>query len=96
MKHYKDPATNELFAYEADGSQDDFIRVGLVPVSNEEAELLRVAAAQALLATMPYTQKRAAEYPSIGDQLDALFHAGLFPAEMAAKLQAIKDKFPKG
>ena len=39
---------------------------------------------------------RVLEYPSIGDQLDALFHAGVFPAEMAAQIQAVKDKYPKG
>jgi hypothetical protein len=38
---------------------------------------------------------RAAEYPDIGDQLDALFHAGLFPSDMASALQAVKDKYPK-
>lgn len=43
-----------------------------------------------------YKQKRVTEYPSIGDQLDALFHAGVFPAEMAAQIQAVKDKYPKG
>ena len=43
-----------------------------------------------------YKNKRAPEYPSIGDQLDALFHAGVFPPEMAAKIQAVKDKYPKG
>lgn len=43
-----------------------------------------------------YASKRAAEYPSIGDQLDALFHAGVFPADMAATIQAVKDKYPKG
>jgi hypothetical protein len=43
-----------------------------------------------------YKQKRVTEYPSIGDQLDALFHAGVFPAEMAAEIQAVKDKYPKG
>jgi hypothetical protein len=43
-----------------------------------------------------YQRLRAPEYPSIGDQLDALFHAGVFPPEMAAKIQAIKDKYPKG
>lgn len=42
-----------------------------------------------------YRRKRADEYPAIGDQLDALFHAGVFPAEMAAQIQAIKDKYPK-
>ena len=33
-------------------------------------------------------------YPSIGDQLDSLFHAGVFPEEMATKLQAVKDAYP--
>ena len=42
-----------------------------------------------------YRQQRAVEYPSIGDQLDALFHAGVFPAEMAARIQAVKNRFPK-
>lgn len=42
-----------------------------------------------------YQRSRAVEYPSIGDQLDALFHAGVFPTEMAAQIQAIKDKYPK-
>ena len=43
-----------------------------------------------------YARKRVKEYPSIGNQLDALFHAGVFPAEMAAEIQAVKDKYPKG
>jgi hypothetical protein len=42
-----------------------------------------------------YARKRAPEYPPIGDQLDALFKAGVFPADMAAKIQAVKDKYPK-
>lgn len=42
-----------------------------------------------------YARERVAEYPSIGDQLDALFHAGVFPEAMAAQIQAIKDKYPK-
>lgn len=43
-----------------------------------------------------YKSLRRNEYPSIGDQLDALFHAGVFPPEMAEKIQAVKDKYPKG
>lgn len=39
--------------------------------------------------------KRKVEYPNIGDQLDALFKAGVFPPEMAAQIQAVKDKYPK-
>jgi hypothetical protein len=43
-----------------------------------------------------YKAHRVQEYPPIGDQLDALFKAGVFPAEMAAAIQAVKDKYPKG
>lgn len=42
-----------------------------------------------------YKDQRRQEYPSIGDQLDALFHAGAFPPEMEAQIQAVKDKYPK-
>lgn len=42
-----------------------------------------------------YELLRRAEYPSIRDQLDALFHAGVFPDEMAEKLRAVKEKHPK-
>ena len=42
-----------------------------------------------------YKYNRKFEYPSIGDQLDALFHAGVFPEEMAEKIQAVKNKYPK-
>lgn len=43
-----------------------------------------------------YQEQRVQEYPPIGDQLDALFHAGVFPDDMAATIQAVKDKYPKG
>ena len=42
-----------------------------------------------------YVVRRLEEYPPIGDQLDALFHAGAFPENMAAKIQAVKDAHPK-
>ena len=54
-----------------------------------QAEITRL---QAEYDAKAYARSRAAEYPAIGDQLDALFHAGVFPAEMAAQIQAIKDK----
>ena len=43
-----------------------------------------------------YKKQRAAEYPSIGDQLDALWKGGEAAAEMLAKVQAVKNKYPKG
>jgi hypothetical protein len=42
-----------------------------------------------------YRAQRATEYPSIGDQLDALFHAGMMPLELTIQIQAIKAKYPK-
>ena len=39
--------------------------------------------------------QRMSEYPSIGDQLDALYHAGVFPEDMANQIKAVKDKYPK-
>ena len=42
-----------------------------------------------------YARNRANEYPSIGDQLDALYHAGTFDATMTAAIKAVKDKYPK-
>jgi hypothetical protein len=42
-----------------------------------------------------YQENRVKEYPQIGDQLDALYHAGVFPAAMTASIKAIKDKYPK-
>lgn len=47
------------------------------------------------LTELKYADNRKKEYPSIGDQLDDLFKAGLFSEEMASKIQAIKDKYPK-
>ena len=55
-----------------------------------------LAAVNAWVDPNAYKQKRVTEYPSIGNQLDALFHAGVFPDEMAAQIQAVKDKYPKG
>jgi hypothetical protein len=42
-----------------------------------------------------YKYYRMKEYPSIGDQLDALWKGGEAAAEMLAKVQAIKNKYPK-
>ena len=42
-----------------------------------------------------YYAKRRAEYPSIGDQLDAFWKGGDAATAMLAKIQAVKDKYPK-
>lgn len=52
MKHYKD-SENNVYAYEADGSQDAFILDGLTPITDAEADALRT-----LSATVPQTVTR--------------------------------------
>jgi hypothetical protein len=42
-----------------------------------------------------YQIKRRFEYPNIGDQLDALYHAGVFPTDMAEQIRLVKEKYPK-
>lgn len=39
MKYFKD-AKGNVFAYAADGSQDEFIQHGLTPISESEAKLI--------------------------------------------------------
>ena len=76
------------------GVVTQWIKPTVSPVTDEQidAELSRL---QSDYAAKEYQRKRAFEYPAIGDQLDALFHAGVFPADMASKIQAVKDKYPK-
>jgi hypothetical protein len=42
-----------------------------------------------------YYAKRRAEYPSLGDQLDALWKGGEAQANMQAQIAAVKAKYPK-
>lgn len=42
-----------------------------------------------------YAELRRKEYPTIGDQLDAMWKGGAALQEMAQKVAAVKEKFPK-
>ena len=42
-----------------------------------------------------YRDERRSQYPNIGDQLDDLYKKGAFSDEMAAKIKAVKDNYPK-
>ena len=73
---------------------------GNVPfTAEEEAEFDAMEAAHAAeraeLARTKYQRDRAAEYPSIGDQLDALWKGGDAATAMLAQVQAVKIKYPK-
>jgi hypothetical protein len=67
-------------AYDADGNEVAYDKSAVEAYVNAHA----------------YIAKRQAEYPAIGDQLDALWKGGEAAAEMLAKVQAVKTKFPKG
>ena len=69
-------------------------RVELTPQEIAEHEA-KAASALAEQARTQYKTNRADEYPSIGDQLDALWKGGTAATEMLAQVQAVKAKYPK-
>lgn len=62
--------------------------VTTVPFTAEEE-----AAVAARIAAIPYTERRADEYPSFADQFDLLYHGGY--DAWRAVIQSVKDKYPK-
>jgi len=96
MKHYKDQSTNEIYAYEADGSQDKFIKPGLVPITDAEAEAIRAAFARDQFDALSYAQKRAAEYPPMADYIDGVVKGDQAQIDKyIADCLAVKAKYPK-
>ena len=96
MKHYKDPTTNEVYAYEADGSQDEFIKPRLVPIADSEASAIRQAKEQAAFNALNYSEKRRLEYPPVTDYLDGIVKGD--QAQVQAYIDAclaVKAKYPK-
>ncbi len=66
-----------------------------IPAPEKSVVESEVARLQAEYEAMQYARSRAKAYPSIGDQLDALWKGGDAAAEMLAKVQAVKAKYPK-
>jgi hypothetical protein len=93
MKLYRDH-NNKIYAYEADGSQDHLIG-DKIAVTAEEADAILAAQQQVGTESPDYATQRRLAYPTVGDQLDALYHAGVFPAGMAEQIRAVKQQYPK-
>jgi hypothetical protein len=74
-----DPKTREI---------EDPMTGGTTTVDIDKSEIVRPDIPD-------YYAKRRAEYPSIGDQLDAFWKGGDEAAAMLLKIQAVKDKYPK-
>lgn len=71
-----------------------------IDLQRRDGETLEILDAPFVVPPSPAIEKtyqlnRAESYPSVGDQLDALFHAGVFPPEMAERIAAVKAKYPK-
>jgi len=67
------------------------------PITLDESLITaEVTRLQAEYDSQQYARDRQLEYPSIGDQLDMIFHSGLGGAEFQAAIQSVKNKFPKG
>jgi hypothetical protein len=74
------------------GEEVEWYNPSTPPVTESQiaAEVTRL---QAVYDSNEYQRKRAAEYPSIADQLDKIFHDGI--DEWKETIQAVKDKYPK-
>jgi hypothetical protein len=73
MKHYIDKDANEIYAYEADGSQDAFIKEGLVPISDEDLAILRAPTTNQLLRQLTQARK---EQERQGVTINGIRYAG--------------------
>ena len=63
--------------------------------ANGNPVIYNEATVQAYVDAHAYIAKRQSEYPTIGDQLDALWKGGDAQTEMLAKVMAVKAKYPK-
>lgn len=99
MKHYKHKHTNELFAYEEDGSQDHLITEDLVLIDDEHINTFRLQVEINQLNSLSYDKRRAIEYPSITSQLDMLYHdiknGTLESGAWIQAIEEVKNTFPK-
>ena len=64
------------------------------PTQDEiDAEIVKI---EAELISTQYQRDRVAEYPSLADQIGAILKGGAELEVIKTKVQAVKDKYPKG
>ena len=76
------------------GDELEWLSPDITQPTDAEIET-EVARLQAEYDAQQYARSRASEYPSIGDQLDALWKGGDDAAAMLEQVMAVKARYPK-
>jgi hypothetical protein len=90
MQYYKD-SKKQIHAFEKipdTGVPSDFVAITL-----EDANKILEEENQKIIDNLSYFEKRKAEYPSMSEQLDLIYHNGI--DAWKAEIKKIKDKYPK-
>ena len=77
------------------GDTDAYDQEGNSVTLDEALITAEITRLQAEYDNAQYARDRAEAYPSIADQLDMIFHAGLGGDDFQAAIQAVKDANPK-
>ena len=86
---------NAEFVMQADDVKQIEWHNGTTPIA--EADILaKQKELQTAYDNNEYQRNRAEAYPSIGEQLDLIYHAGQGGDAFQAAIKAVKDKHPKG
>lgn len=94
MKLFKD-SNNNVFAYEADGSQDSLIG-NKTAISQEEADILNANKTANTFNSLTYTEKRVLSYPPITEYVDGIVKNDQAQiAKYIADCLEVKEKYPK-
>ena len=100
MKYIKQKSTGKI-VFREESHSDKTIDNAVVDTGIDKADLEVAESSwtneqwtEALHNQLSYDEQRKAEYPSIGDQLDKIYHEGI-DAWKNDMIKPIKDKYPK-
>jgi hypothetical protein len=95
MPHYKD---SENKVYWLDAGDDASIWLPqCTPITDDEADALRIQQQEAAFAALTYVEKRLSEYPPFTDYLDGVVKSDQVQIDKyIADCLAVKAKYPKG
>ena len=76
MQYFIDDNTKQMWAFDDGVEITDPVILSKRSITESQAQEYAAQIQNDLYNSLPYTVKRAREYPPIGDQLDALYLAG--------------------